>query len=44
MEAGVEDSTGLTPAAVSRPASLLEYENQIFLDCFHEDGLLIMAR
>ncbi|CAE1245383.1 ERCC4 [Acanthosepion pharaonis] len=22
---------------------LLEYENQIFLDCFHEDGLLIMS-
>ncbi len=24
--------------------SLLEYENQIFLDAFHEDGLLITAR
>lgn len=25
-------------------AQLLEYENQIFLDAFHEDGLLVMAR
>ncbi|XP_041359609.1 DNA repair endonuclease XPF-like isoform X2 [Gigantopelta aegis] len=24
--------------------ALLEYENQIFLDAFHEDGLLILAR
>ena len=25
-------------------AMMLEYENQIFLDAFHDDGLLIMAR
>lgn len=24
--------------------TLLEYERQIFLDCFHEDGLLVMAK
>ena len=23
---------------------LLEYENQIFLDCFHQDGLLVLAK
>jgi len=24
--------------------ALLEYENQIFLDAFQEDGLLVMAK
>lgn len=24
--------------------ALLEYENEIFLDCFHDDGLLVMAK
>ncbi len=25
-------------------AKMLEYENQIFLDSFHDDGLLVMAK
>lgn len=25
-------------------SALLDYEKQIFLDCFHEDGLLVMAK
>ena len=29
---------------VIEETSLLDYERQIFLDAFHEDGLLIMAR
>ena len=33
-----------SPCGIPHEMTLLEHENQIFLDAFHEDGLLVTAR